>query len=676
MEMSDYFYSMNIEEAKKEVEKLRKEINYHNYRYYVLNEPVISDFEYDGLVKKLKELEQQFPELITPDSPTQRVGGEPLKTFPTVEHEIPMLSLDNTYSIEELKEFDKRIRKEIASLQYIVQLKIDGVAVSLKYRNSRLEQAATRGDGRTGDLITQNIKTIPSIPLVLLEEDPECKDFEIRGEVYMPKKSFERLNKVRIEKGESPFANPRNAAAGSLKLQDPREVAKRELDFLGHTIPYPFSPKYLSQYASLKKLSKLGIKVISDTRLCKTLDEVIDYIEEWKDKKENLPFEVDGVVIKVDDFKHQEKLGTTTKSPRWAVAYKYPAKQASTKIIDIKLQVGRTGTITPVAIFNPVSVSGSTISRATLHNEDEIRRKDIRIGDTVLIEKGGEVIPKVVKVVKEKRTGKEKQFKMPENCPVCGNKIVRYKGEVAWRCININCPAQIKGRILHFVSRNAMNIEGFGEAIVEQLVNKGIVKDIADIYQLKKEQLMNLDRMGAKSSENLLNAIEKSKEREFARKIFALGIRFVGIYTARLLASHFSSIEEMKNASYEVFSSIEGIGDITSQSLVDFFKNPKNLQLIKKLEDAGINFKKEKEEKEKLPLKGKIFVFTGALKNFTRDEASEIIRKLGGNIASSVSKKVDYVVVGESPGSKYQKAMKLGVKIINEEIFQKLIGKE
>lgn len=666
---------MTKEEAKKEIERLRKEINYHNYRYYVLNEPVISDYEYDMLLKKLKKLEEQFPEFITPDSPTQRIGGEPLKIFPTVEHKIPMLSLDNTYSYEELEEFDKRIRKEISSFNYLVQLKIDGVAVSLTYENWRLKRAATRGDGKRGDEITQNIKTIRSLPLVLLKEVPDFRNFEIRGEVYMSKPSFLKLNEERLEKGETPFANPRNAAAGSLKLQDPREVAKRDLDFFAHTVPEPPSGKYDSNYRVLKELHELGLKIVPDTRLCKNLKEVKEYIEEWKEKREELSFEVDGIVIKVDEFSKQRELGETIKSPRWAVAYKYPARQATTKIIDIVLQVGRTGTITPVAIFEPVQLAGSTISRASLYNEDEIRRKDVRIGDWVLIEKGGDVIPKVVKVIKEKRTGKEKEFKMPEVCPVCGSKIVRYPGEVAWRCINIDCPAQLKRRILHFVSRQAMDIEGFGEALVNQLVNKKIIRSIADIYELNMEDLLPLERMGPKSSQNLLTAIEKSKQREFARVLYALGIRFVGIHAARLLAERFKSMDELKNADFDKLAGIEGIGPITAESIVDFFKNPRNLELIERLKKAGLKMEKEEKKIEKLPLQGKTFVFTGALKNFTRDEASEIVISLGGKVSSSVSKNTDFVVVGEDPGSKYRKAIELGVKTINEEEFMKLIGR-
>lgn len=666
---------MTKEEAKKEIERLRKEINYHNYRYYVLNDPVISDYEYDMLVKKLKELEEKFPEFITPDSPTQRVGGEPLKIFPTVEHKIPMLSLDNTYSFEELEEFDRRVRKEISHFNYLVQLKIDGVAVSLTYENWRLKRGATRGDGIRGDDITQNIKTIRSIPLVLLEEDPDFKDFEIRGEVYMPKKSFIKLNEERLEKGETPFANPRNAAAGSLKLQDPREVAKRDLDFFAHTVPESPSSQYDSNYKILMRLHELGLKIVPDTRLCKDLKEVKEYIEEWKEKKEELPFEVDGIVIKVDEFSNQKKLGETIKSPRWAVAYKYPAKQASTRIKNIILQVGRTGVITPVAIFEPVQLAGSTISRASLYNEDEIRRKDIRIGDWVLIEKGGDVIPKVVKVIKEKRTGKEQEFKMPETCPVCGSKIVRYPGEVAWRCINIDCPAQLKGRILHFASRQAMDIEGLGEALVNQLVDKGIVKSIADIYELKMEQLIRLERMGPKSAQNLLNAIEKSKKREFARVLYALGIRFVGIHAARLLAERFNSIDDLKSASFDKLASIEGIGPITAKSVIDFFQNPRNVDLIERLKKAGLRMQKEEKTPQELPLLGKNFVFTGALENFTREEASEIVRSLGGRVSSSVSKNTDYVVVGKDPGSKYRKALELGVKIINEDEFMKLIGR-
>lgn len=664
---------MRLKDAKREIEKLRKEINYHNYRYYVLNDPVISDYEYDLLVKRLEKLEKEFPELITPDSPTQRVGGEPLKEFPTVRHKIPMLSLDNTYSYDELKEFDTRVRKTVKGVKYVVEPKIDGVAVALRYERGRLIQGATRGNGIQGDDITQNIRTIRTVPLVILKDDPALSNIEVRGEVFLTKKQFEELNLEREERGESLFANPRNAAAGSLKLQDPREVAKRKLDIFIHTVPFPSSKKHSSHYRLLLELKEAGFKVIPHFKLCSSIDEVIDYCKEWETKREGLPFEVDGMVVKVDDFSQRDALGATIKSPRWAVAYKYPAHQATTKIMDIALQVGRTGVVTPVAILKPVPLSGSTISRATLHNEDEIRRKDIRIGDTVIIEKGGEVIPKVVKVVKEKRTGKEIIFKMPQRCPVCGGRIYRLEGEVAWRCVNANCPSQIKRRIQHFASRNAMDIEGLGSALVEQLVNNGLIKDLADIYDLKLEELIGLERMGRKSSENLLKAIKKSKNRPFDRVLFALGIRWVGTRAAQLLADTFGSIDRLMTASYEEIAQIPGEGGVLAESVINFFKDPKNVALVNRLKKAGLKFKKEKKRRPK-SLSGKTFVLTGTLKRWTRPEATELITSLGGKVTSSVSKNTDYVVAGENPGSKYTKAKALGVKIINEEEFWKLIG--
>ncbi|MCS7249996.1 MAG: NAD-dependent DNA ligase LigA [candidate division WOR-3 bacterium] len=665
---------MDEKEAKKEIERLRKEINYHNYRYYVLNDPVISDYEYDMLYKRLVELEKQFPHLITPDSPTQRVGGEPLKEFKTVTHEIPMLSLDNTYSYEELKEFDKRIRKTVPNIRYICELKVDGVAVSLSYRDGKFIRGATRGDGYKGDDITLNLKTIKTLPLTLLTEDKDFLNIEVRGEVFLTKKQFLELNKQREEEGEPLFANPRNACAGSLKLLDPKEVAKRNLDIFIHTIPKPPSEKYDSDYQVLQELKKIGFKVIPHSEVLKSIDEVISYCEEWKDKKEELPYEVDGIVVKVDSFKHRFELGETIKSPRWAVAYKYPPKQATTKIKRIYVQVGRVGTLTPVAEFEPVFLSGTTITHATLHNYDEIKRKDIKIGDWVIIEKAGEVIPQVVKVIKEKRTGEEKEFKMPETCPVCGGKVVRETGEVAYRCINASCPAQIKRRIIHFASRQAMDIEGLGEKWVEIFVDKGLIKDFADIYKLKfkKNEILKLERMGEKSTENLLNAIEKSKNRPFHRVLYALGIRHVGLGTAQILANAFNNIDELMKASKERLSSISGIGPIVAESIYNFFHTKENIELINKLKEVGINFEREKKEEKKI-LAGKTFVVTGTLKNFTRQQVHELILSLGGNVGTSVSKKTDYLICGADPGSKLDKAKELGVKIISEEEFLEMI---
>lgn len=665
---------MNIAHAKKKIERLRKKIHHHNYQYYVLNEPIISDYQYDHLYKELEELERLFPELITSDSPTQRIGGKPLKEFKTVKHTVKMLSLDNTYSEDEVREFDKRVKKGLGKdVQYEVTLKIDGVAVTLLYKNGKFVLGATRGDGLRGDDITQNLKTIRTIPLEILGDNKELMDIEVRGEVFLPKKSFDRLNREREKQGLHIFANPRNAAAGTLKLLDSKEVAKRGLDIFIHTIPEQPGPHFISHYKSLKKLSLSGFKVIPDIKLCSTVDEIFQYIKEWQYKREGFECEVDGLVIKVDNFNDQNTLGYTIKSPRWAIAYKYQAKQATTKLKDIHFQVGRTGRITPVAILDPISLSGSTISRATLHNEDEIKRKGIKIGDYVIIEKGGEVIPKVVDVVKNRRTGKEEDFHFRKTCPVCGEKIYRLLDEADWRCVNSSCPAQIKRAISHFASRQAMDIEGCGYILVDKLVDKGILKGFDAIYSLDIETIAKLERMGEKSAQNLINAIEKSKKREFVNVLYALGIPNIGINASNLLVNEFKSIDQIINAKIEDLSKIDGIGEIVGQSIINYFKNKKNLELIKKLKKFGIRFKSKKQVSKKAFLKGKTFVFTGELDSMTRQEAQSKIRKLGGHPSSSVSKKTDFVVAGRDPGSKYKKAKKLGVKTISEQEFLNMI---
>ena len=665
---------MNIAHAKKKIERLRKKIHHHNYQYYVLNEPIISDYQYDQLYKELEELERLFPELITSDSPTQRIGGKPLKEFKTVKHTVKMLSLDNTYSEDEVREFDKRVKKGLGKdVQYEVTLKIDGVAVTLLYKNGKFVLGATRGDGLRGDDITQNLKTIRTIPLEILGDNKELMDIEVRGEVFLPKKSFDRLNREREKQGLHIFANPRNAAAGTLKLLDSKEVAKRGLDIFIHTIPEQPGPHFISHYKSLKKLSLSGFKVIPDIKLCSTVDEIFQYIKEWQDKREGFECEVDGLVIKVDNFNDQNTLGYTIKSPRWAIAYKYQAKQAITKLKDIHFQVGRTGRITPVAILDPISLSGSTISRATLHNEDEIKRKGIKIGDYVIIEKGGEVIPKVVDVVKNRRTGKEEDFHFRKTCPVCGEKIYRLLDEADWRCVNSSCPAQIKRAISHFASRQAMDIEGCGYILVDKLVDKGILKGFDAIYSLDIETIAKLERMGEKSAQNLINAIEKSKKREFVNVLYALGIPNIGINASNLLVNEFKSIDQIINAKIEDLSKIDGIGEIVGQSIINYFKNKKNLELIEKLKKFGIRFKSKKQISKKAFLRGKTFVFTGDLDSMTRQEAQSKIRKLGGHPSSSVSKKTDFVVAGRDPGSKYKKAKKLGVKTISEQEFLSMI---
>ncbi|TET78717.1 MAG: NAD-dependent DNA ligase LigA [Candidatus Cloacimonadota bacterium] len=654
------------------IEKLRDEINYHNYRYYVLNDPVISDTDYDILIKELKELENKYPELITPTSPTQRIGDELVGGFPTVTHSVPMLSLENTYSEEELREFDKRIAKTLLTekYEYVVELKIDGFAVSLEYRNGELMRGSTRGNGTVGDEITQNLRTINSIPLKLITKDKKLIDIEVRGEVFMSRTVFDRLNREREKNGKPLFANPRNAAAGSIKNMDPRVVAKRKLDIFVHTAVELHHFK--SHYSAIETLKDIGFKVTPVLEVAKDIDEVLEICKTWQFKRDTLLYDIDGMVVKINNFEQHKKLGETIKSLRWAFSYKFPAEQAVTKIKDIVLSVGRTGTVTPIALLDPVKLSGSTVSRSTLHNQDEIKRKDIRIGDYVIVEKGGEVIPKVVKVVTEKRTGKEKKLKMPENCPVCGSELVQSKDEVAIRCINLSCPAQVKGSIQHFASRSAMDIEGLGYVLVEQLVEEGLVKNFADIYSLKFDDLVNLERMGKKSSENLLDAIEKSKERGLAMLIFAIGIRHVGIKAARILASAFQTMDKLISASFEDLESLEEIGPVIAESIVNFLKNRENIKVIENLKANGVKMKLMNKVRVETFLSGKIFVLTGVLKDYTRERAQKLIESLGGRVTSSVSSKTDYVVYGENPGSKFEKAKALGVKLINEEKFRKI----
>ncbi len=663
---------LTLEEAKKEIEKLREEIRYHEYKYYVEAQPEISDYEFDMLMKRLEELEAQFPQLITPDSPTQRVGEKPLEGFPTARHDPPMLSLENVYSYEEFLEFHNRVLKALPGekVEYVVEMKIDGVSIAVQYENGVYSRAITRGDGFQGDVVTENIKTIRSLPLRIKEK----RFVEVRGEVYMPKDAFERLNREREEKGEPLFANPRNATAGTIRLLDPREVARRHLDIFFYYIFIERDYPRATHWENLQLIKELGLKRNELVWFCRSPEDVLKIWDEWKDKREDLPYEVDGLVVKVNSIDQQKRLGATAKFPRWAIAFKFPAKQAVTQIVDIELNVGRTGAVTPVAILKPVQLAGTTVSRATLHNEEEIRRKDIRIGDWVVIEKGGDIIPKVVSVVKSRRTGKEKPFVMPRKCPVCGSELYRPPGEVIWRCPNAACPAKIRESILHFVSRNAMNIEHIGESLVDQLLKNGLIKDPADLYYLKKEDLMNLERMGPKSAQNVLDEIERSKSNDLWRLIHALGIRYVGEKTAKLLEEHFESLDDLMKADYNKLITIPEIGYKVADSIVHFFRDEHNLKIIEKLRKAGVNFRrlKDVEEGEK-PLAGKTFVFTGELDSFTRSEASAIVESLGGKVSSSVSRKTDFVVVGKNPGSKYQKAIQLGVKTLNEEEFLQLL---
>lgn len=663
----------------KRIEELRELIHQHDYNYYVLNEPTISDREYDLLMQELIELENKYPFLITPDSPTQRVGGEPTKEFPVVVHEVPMLSLSNTYSIEELYDFHRRVKEglpEGEKIEYVTELKIDGVAISLKYRNGLFVQGVTRGDGTRGDDITNNLRTIRALPLRLNFREVKRKDFEnieVRGEVYMNRDDFEALNREREKLGEKLFANPRNATAGTLKLQDPKQVAERPLNLFCYYLRS--NTKELStQFENLKILRSLGFKVNPHHRLCSSIEEVIEFCKEWEEKRETLPYDIDGVVIKVNSIRQQEILGNVAKSPRWATAFKFEAKKAKTKLKAITLQVGRLGTITPVAELEPVFLAGTTVSRATLHNFEEIQRKDIRVGDTVIIEKGGDIIPKVVEVVLDERSSKSQPFEIPEKCPVCGTKLINPPGEVAYYCPNYDCPEQIKQRLVHFASRGAMDIEGLGEAVVDKFVDLGFLYSPADIYKLKehREKLIQLEGFGEKSIDNLLKAIEKSKEQPFERVLFALGIRHVGASVAKDLAAHFHSIDELMKATPEELQQIPEIGETISQSIIEYFKDERNQKLIKELKSFGLKFESERKKKSG-KLSGKTFVITGTLRSMTRNEAKALIEELGGRTTDSVSSKTSYVVVGEDPGSKYDKAKKLKIPILTEEEFLKLV---
>jgi len=671
--------SDNHDDIIKKIEEIREKIRSHNYRYYVLDDPIISDAEYDQLMKELMEWEKKYPQYITSSSPTQRVGIEPVSGFTTVKHTTTMLSLANAFSTEELRAFDRRIKKLIPQqkLEYVIELKIDGLAVALVYEDGIFIRGATRGDGTTGEEITSNLRTVKTIPLKLFGEDI-LPHFEVYGEVYMKKSDFKKLNEERIKKGESLFANPRNAAAGSVRQLDPRITAQRLLDTFIYRATFPEGNKFNTHMKVLNYLKKIGFKVNPHIKLCQDIEEAINYCQKWIEKKEELDYEIDGMVIKVNSLKMREELGSTTRSPRWAIAYKFPAQQVTTKVLDIIVQVGRTGALTPVAILDPVRISGSVVQRATLHNEDEIKRKDVRIGDIVLVQKAGEVIPEVVKVIKEKRIGKETKFVMPTQCPACGAKVFRPEGEVVSRCNSLACPAQIKERIRHFASRDAMDIEGLGPAIIDQLVEKGQIKDISDLYFLKRDDLISLERMAEKSADNLLDAVEKSKKKSLANLTYGLGIRYVGVHTSEVITRYYPTLDKFKKASLEELIEINEIGPKIAESTILFFKEKENLAIIERLRSAGLNFGQEeekmREERGVQILAGKQFVLTGTLMDFTRSQAKEIISELGGRVTGSVSKKTDYVVAGEDPGSKYQKAQELAVTIINEEEFKKIAG--
>jgi len=664
-------------EIKERIEKLKGQLEYHNYRYYVLDDPVVSDTEYDRLMTELVALEEDHPEFLSPNSPTQRVGAKPLAEFETVTHTIPMLSLQNAMELDEVAEFDRRIKKllRINDVDYVMEVKIDGLAVELVYLNGEFTTGSTRGDGFTGEDITQNLRTIKSIPMRLLRDHdiPIPDRLEVRGEVYMGKNEFKELNKERELQGDPLFANPRNAGAGSVRQLDPRITAGRKLNIFCYAPGEILGVTLTTHYHFLDYLKKWGFRVNPLTKLCRNLDELISHYNYIQNMRDRIPYEIDGTVIKVNRFDYQVLLGNVSRSPRWAIAYKFQAHEETTIIEDIIVGVGRTGALTPVAVLKPVMVSGVEVKRATLHNEDEIVRKDILIGDTVIVSRAGDVIPEVVKVIKEKRTGQERPFTMPEECPVCGEKVVRQPGEAIRRCVNINCPAQIKGSIEHFASKRAMDIDGLGEKLVEQLVDKKAINDVSDLYYLEKNDLLQLERMADKSAQNLLDAISTSKKPSFQRFIYALGIRNVGEHISGLLADKFNSIEDLYTLDEDTLMAIPEIGPEVANSITSFFQDDKNRKTISRMLDAGVVIEYKKEGRK--PLLGLTFVFTGALKNMGREEARKKVESLGGKTVSSVSKKIDYVVLGEEAGSKVDKARSLDLKIISEEEFLSLIQK-
>ncbi len=679
---------MTLKEAQTRHAQLVRDIRRYDHAYYVEAKPLISDREYDRLYRELVELERQFPQLVTPDSPTQRVAEKPMEGFRPVRHAVPMLSLDNTYSQEELLEFVRRVQRWLTGerLEWVVEPKVDGVAVSLRYENGLLVVGATRGDGTTGDDITANLKTIRSVPLRLDCPAAECPPvLEVRGEVYMPRAGFEKLNAERAAAGEELFANPRNAAAGSLKQLDPRIVARRPLDIvlygMGELQPGARQRPPRTQWDWLQYLRTLGFKTPERAWFCRSEAELLDAIHELDTVRRQFPYETDGAVVKLNSFEQQQRLGATAKAPRWAIAYKYAPEQAQTRLKAITIQVGRTGALTPVAELEPVFLAGSTISRATLHNEDYIREKDIRIGDTVLVEKAGEVIPAVVGVVTDRRTGAEKPFVFPRTCPECGSKAVKSLAEdeaeaAVWRCPNPDCPAQIRGRIEHWCSRGAMDIEGAGEVLVAQLVGRGLVRDVADLYRLKVEEVAALERMGEKSARNFIEAIQRSKSREAWRVLYGLGILNVGAGVAKSLCRHFPSLDDIFEASPEQLMQAEDIGEVIARSIVRWRDDPANRRLLERLRRIGLNFKSDlyRPAAAAGPLSGKTFVLTGTLQSMTREDATAKIEALGGKVAGSVSKKTDFLVVGAEPGSKLDKARQLGVKTLTEEEFLKLLG--
>jgi DNA ligase (NAD+) len=664
--------------VEKEIERLREEIRRHEYLYNVLDDPEISDAAFDRMMNQLKKLEAENPKLVTPDSPTQRVGGAPREGFTEVRHKIPMGSLDNAFSFEELRAFDKRVREITGreKIEYIGEHKFDGLSMSLMYENGILTRGVTRGDGTTGEDVTPNVKTIRSIPLKidasLLKKAGLHGSFEVRGEAMMTRKAFQELNEQQAEQEGKRFANARSAAAGAVRVLDPSITASRRLDFFAYYLLVDGKVPKKRHSEVLEALAEMHFKASEDWEILHGIEEVEKYLNRWESKREKLPYEIDGIVIKVNEIALQNELGFTSKAPRWAIAYKYPAHQETTVVNEIKVQVGRTGVLTPVAYLEPVQVGGVTVSRSTLHNMDEIERLGLHAGDTVLVERAGEVIPHVVKVVKHGK--EEKKFRMPEKCPECGTRIHHEEGEVAYRCVNVSCPARRKESLLHFAGRHAMNIDGLGDKIVDQLVDKGLVKDFADLYKLKLEPVAGLERMAEKSAQNLVDEIAASKKNSLARLIYALGIRFVGERTAQLLSDHFSSMEKLAEATEEELKDVTEVGPKVAEGILEFFSESANRKIIERLRAAGVNMKGERQAPKDTKFAGKTFVFTGTLAHRSREEAEALVASHGGKAGGSVSKKTSYVVVGADPGSKHDKAKTLGVPILDEAQFEKLVA--
>lgn len=664
---------MDKKQAKHRVAELRDTIEKANRAYYDEARPFISDKEYDETLDELRTLEERYG-LQTPDSPTQRVGEQPTESFPTVQHPVPLLSLDNTYNSEDLKDFDRRVRERLGDNEftYAVELKFDGASVRLRYEDNHLTLGATRGDGERGDDITQNIKTIEDVPLTLSCDGPSV--LEVRGEAYMEKEAFVRLNQFREESGHEPFANPRNSTAGSLKMQDPREVSRRPIRLFAFDLILDSVDDTRTQASKMELLASCGLPVCEHFDVCSTIEEVLEIVEKWDDLRHTLPYETDGIVVKVNEDKYRETLGRTSKSPRWAISYKFEADQAATLMESITLQVGRLGSITPVAELQPVQLAGTTVKRASLHNEDEIHRRDIRPGDTVVVEKAGEIIPQVISVVNPDRPDRPAPFKMPAECPACGDELVKFEGEVKWRCENQFCPPQVRERIIHFASRDAMDIEGLGEAVVDQLVDAGLIQTYADLYSLRVEDILPLERMAEKSAQNLIRAIDRSRRQPFRRVLFALGIRFVGKTVAKDLANRFKTLDSLMEADEEDLAETDSIGPKIAGSVVAFFGNPTNRSIVETLKNAGLTFQEEESNQASNKLSGKTFVLTGSLPTMTRKEATGRIEQHGGKTTSSVSSKTDYLLAGESAGSKLDKAKSLGVPVITEEELNRLIN--